>query len=71
MLMYNSFQRLAADIGKSAESLRTWGVGEGDDLGVSIIVHTVIFAKCVAGRTFSLDESSCSFLDGPNPIRIL
>ncbi|ELU37300.1 hypothetical protein AG1IA_08669 [Rhizoctonia solani AG-1 IA] len=30
-----SVQRLAGEIGKSAETLKTWGLGEGDDLGVS------------------------------------
>ena len=29
------FQRLGVDLTKAAESLRAWGVGEGDDLAVS------------------------------------
>lgn len=29
------FQRLGVDLTKAAESLRAWGVGEGDDLTVS------------------------------------
>ncbi len=27
-------QKLATDWGKASEALRTWGLGEGDDLGV-------------------------------------
>ena len=30
----SGLQRLATDWGKAADALRTWGVGEGDDLGV-------------------------------------
>ncbi|KAK7036446.1 hypothetical protein VNI00_011643 [Paramarasmius palmivorus] len=32
-LVLNSLQRLSADFTKAAEALRTWGMGEGDDLG--------------------------------------
>jgi hypothetical protein len=31
----HSIQRLAGEVGKSAETLKTWGLGEGDDLGVN------------------------------------
>ncbi|KAG1732894.1 uncharacterized protein EDB91DRAFT_659818 [Suillus paluster] len=30
-----SIQRLGVDLTRAAESLRAWGVGEGDDLAVS------------------------------------
>ncbi|ESK97386.1 hypothetical protein Moror_17817 [Moniliophthora roreri MCA 2997] len=32
-LVLSSLQKLSADFTKAAESLRTWGMGEGDDLG--------------------------------------
>ena len=30
-------QRLSVDIAKASEALRNWGLGEGDDLGVSTL----------------------------------
>ncbi|EEB87650.1 hypothetical protein MPER_14938, partial [Moniliophthora perniciosa FA553] len=32
-LVLNSLQKLSADFTKAAEALRTWGMGEGEDLG--------------------------------------
>lgn len=34
LIGFGSVQRLAGDVGKSAETLKNWGMGEGDDLGV-------------------------------------
>ena len=31
---YPSLQRLSTDFAKASEALRTWGAGEGEDLGV-------------------------------------
>ena len=40
-------QRWAGDVGKSAESLRNWGAGEGDDLGVSALLgNGVVLIVC-------------------------
>ncbi|KAL5640537.1 hypothetical protein ACGC1H_007698 [Rhizoctonia solani] len=46
-----SVQRLAGDIGKSAEMLRIWGQGEGDDLGDVLTHSTNLLAQFSAALT--------------------
>ena len=51
-------QKLSADFAKSSECLRTWGVGEGDDLGVSFR-HVSIY-KHLAYSSLTQDTLSAS-----------
>ncbi|KAJ1299336.1 hypothetical protein OPQ81_004997 [Rhizoctonia solani] len=44
-------QRLAGDVGKSAEMLRVWGQGEGDDLGDVLTHSTNLLAQFSAALT--------------------
>ncbi|GAB1528476.1 hypothetical protein RhiTH_011670 [Rhizoctonia solani] len=44
-------QRLAGEIGKSAETLKTWGLGEGDDLGDVLSHSTNLLAQFSAALT--------------------
>ncbi|KAG8700246.1 hypothetical protein FRC11_013099, partial [Ceratobasidium sp. 423] len=44
-------QRLAGDVGKSAEMLKTWGQGEGDDLGDVLTHSTNLLAQFSAALT--------------------
>ncbi|KAH7915522.1 hypothetical protein BJ138DRAFT_1122565 [Hygrophoropsis aurantiaca] len=39
-----SLQRLSVDLTKASEALRTWGLGEGDDLGDTLSGSATIFA---------------------------
>ncbi|CCM03443.1 uncharacterized protein FIBRA_05576 [Fibroporia radiculosa] len=43
----NSLQKLSIDITKASEALRTWGSGEGDDLG------DVLIASCAMSQYFA------------------
>jgi hypothetical protein len=49
-MSFNSVQKLSADFTKASDALRTWGLGEGDDLGVCCI-------------SVFLDMYSCSIQD--------
>ncbi|CAE6500634.1 unnamed protein product [Rhizoctonia solani] len=44
-------QRFATDVGKSAETLKTWGQGEGDDLGDVLTHSTNLLAQFSAALT--------------------
>ncbi|CEL62887.1 hypothetical protein RSOLAG1IB_10555 [Rhizoctonia solani AG-1 IB] len=44
-------QRLAGEVGKSAETLKTWGLGEGDDLGDVLSHSTNLLAQFSAALT--------------------
>jgi len=46
-----SVQRLAGDVGKSAETLKNWGMGEGDDLGDVLGHSTNLLAHFSAALT--------------------
>ena len=34
-------QKLSADLSKSSDALKTWGLGEGEDLGVRIYIRFI------------------------------
>ncbi|TFY52727.1 hypothetical protein EVJ58_g9852, partial [Rhodofomes roseus] len=53
----NSMQRLSADFAKASEALKTWGMGEGDDLGVSSLFTIACFVLRGAKDTLS---ASCA-----------
>ncbi|KAF9027124.1 hypothetical protein BDZ89DRAFT_987496 [Hymenopellis radicata] len=40
-----SIQKLSVDFTKAAEALRTWGIGEGDDLGDTLSASTTILSN--------------------------
>ncbi|PFH49461.1 hypothetical protein AMATHDRAFT_63163 [Amanita thiersii Skay4041] len=48
-------QQLSVDFAKASEALRTWGLGEGDDLGVRHSRH-LLFLVTVAKHLFSLQD---------------
>lgn len=60
-----SMQKLAIDTARAAETLKLWGQGEGDDLGVSVIsvmklnlAHSLL----TPGRTLSFRWNDFAFL---------
>jgi hypothetical protein len=61
-----SMQKLAIDTARAAETLKLWGQGEGDDLGVSIVSSfpTLNLADPLPalGRTFSFRWNDHAFL---------
>ncbi|KAJ8593333.1 hypothetical protein M405DRAFT_609905 [Rhizopogon salebrosus TDB-379] len=61
-----SVQRLGVDLTKAAESLRTWGVGEGDDLAVSdrfVWVCPVVQLLFTPQQSCEADGMHCVFCD--------
>ncbi|EGN94471.1 hypothetical protein SERLA73DRAFT_77862 [Serpula lacrymans var. lacrymans S7.3] len=46
-----SLQRLSADITKASEALRSWGLGEGDDLGDTLSASTTVLAHFASALT--------------------
>ncbi|EIW75499.1 hypothetical protein CONPUDRAFT_131737 [Coniophora puteana RWD-64-598 SS2] len=41
-IVLNSIQKLASDLGKASDALRTWGLGEGDDLGDTLSASATV-----------------------------
>ncbi|KAH8830724.1 hypothetical protein DL96DRAFT_1594084 [Flagelloscypha sp. PMI_526] len=54
-----SFQKLSADITKASEALRTWGLGEGDDLGDTLTASTHLMLQFATALTnYSTHETT-------------
>ncbi|KAG8935617.1 hypothetical protein FRC02_007328 [Tulasnella sp. 418] len=57
--LLTSFQRVSQDFGKSAEALKFWGAGEGDDLG-DILSHSCNILQLLVGalNQFAIHEET-------------
>jgi hypothetical protein len=67
-------QRLGVDLTKAAESLRTWGVGEGDDLAVSdrfVRVCPVVQLFFTPQQSCEADGMHCVFCDSQILVDVL
>ena len=68
LLWGDSLQKLAADFSRASESLKSWGLGEGEDLGVGLFLSPPSVAYAVThllGRTYACYQHLCSYIDCP------
>ena len=63
-----SLQKLAVDFARASESLKSWGLGEGEDLGVRLflLLLSVIYSRVQSlGRTLARYRHLLSYIDSP------